>query len=103
MNVDGEHPPNVPIDCSPWLVIQGYGAISTQAVYVIRFSVKGSMKNPTHNNAAAVTIIDSTTASASMVKFSRTPHLFRPAHSKAVTDDDLIISKDNALFNNSYS
>jgi len=33
-----------------------------------------------------------------LVKFPRTAHIFRPAHSKAVTDDDLVLSKDNSMF-----
>jgi atypical dual specificity phosphatase len=33
-----------------------------------------------------------------LIKFPRTPHLFRPTHSKAVTQDDVILSKDNAMF-----
>jgi len=33
-----------------------------------------------------------------LVKFPRTAHIFRPVHSKAVTDDDLVLSTDNSMF-----
>ena len=33
-----------------------------------------------------------------LMKFPRTAHLFRPIHSKAVTDDDLVLYRDDAMF-----
>lgn len=33
-----------------------------------------------------------------LIKYPRTAHLFRPSGSKAVTDDDLVLSKDDAMF-----
>lgn len=33
-----------------------------------------------------------------LMKFPRTAHLFRPVHSKAVTDDDLVLYRDDAMF-----